>query len=71
MARDHENTSGQQFITSSIHPQGNKFLSTYWVGSRTDSRLCDTWDEADLFRKNGIRSETGSGPLGQRGGLER
>lgn len=69
--KDHINPIGEHLIMHDIKPDNGKFLATFSVGTRRDSRLCDTHDEADLFVKNGIRAECGFGPLGIRGGLER
>ena len=69
--RDHINPVGEHLITHSVTEINGKFNSVFFVGTRTDSRLCETREEADMFVQNGIRAETGFGPLGVRGGLER
>ena len=67
---DHINPVGEHLITSNIEELDGKFRARFMVGTRSDSRTCDTREEADLFIQNGIRAENGFGPLGIKGGLE-
>ena len=69
--RDHINPVGEHLTTHSITPINGKFQAVWMVGTRADNRLCDTYDEADMFIQNGIRAELGFPALGLRGGLER
>ena len=69
--KDHINPVGEHLVTSNIEEVDGRFKARYMVGTRMDSRTCDTRDEADLFIQNGIRAEMGFGPLGIKGGLER
>jgi hypothetical protein len=68
--RDHVNPVGEHLTTHSITELNGKFNAVVFVGTRTDTRLCDTHEEASLFIANFIRAENGFGPLGIRGGLE-
>ncbi len=68
--RDHVNPVGEHLITSNIEEKDGKFHARFMVGTRSDSRVCDTRDEAWTFIQNGIRAESGFAPLGVKGGLE-
>ena len=68
--RDHINPVGEHLITHSITEVNGKFNAVWFVGTRSDNRVCDTNDEADLFIQNGIRGETGFPQLGLKGGAE-
>lgn len=69
--RDHVNPVGEHLTTHSVTNVNGKFNAVWMVGTRSDSRMCDTQEEADIFIQNGIRAELGFPPLGLKGGLER